>query len=121
MTWEEEWKEHNKDFIARNGGTAAAPVVPRKPPGGMHGMVLEAARTLPQPFHEAALIVAAWQMFPSMFGLWGCWLKYPDARKIYITLCGKRGLIKRGFIKKVGSRYAVTDRGQDATAGQSPP
>ncbi len=66
------------------------------------------------PFTAEALIVAAWQRFPSTFGLKGFAEKYPDSNKILSSLMGEKGLARRGWLVKMGQKlYALTRDGRN--------
>lgn len=65
------------------------------------------------PFTAEALIVAAWEKFPNTFGLKGFAEKYPDSNKILSSLMGEKGLARRGWLVKMGSKlYAITREGR---------
>lgn len=71
--------------------------------------LLNAAKTLPQPFTEAELIVAAWQANPRMFGLRGFEDKHPDNNHARTYIVGERGLVAGGMLTKVAPlTYTVT-------------
>ena len=65
------------------------------------------------PFTAEALIVSAWQKFPRTFGLKGFAEQYPDSNKILSSLMGEKGLARRGWLVKMGSKlYALTRDGR---------
>jgi hypothetical protein len=77
-------------------------------------MVLLAAGRLGDTFSFAELTVEAWRSWPDAFRL-GCGtLDHPDALKVSYTLMGERGLVKSGWITKVGEKqYALSGQGRD--------
>lgn len=72
--------------------------------------LLAAARQLGQPFSETALILAAWGMNQQMFGLKGCEQYHPDSHKVRVLLCGKKSLVAKGLLVKVGDKYRVKEK-----------
>jgi hypothetical protein len=65
------------------------------------------ARKLRQPFTAEELTVAAFEGYPLMFGLaepgrTAPNYRYPDHNKVLTALHGKRGLVARGELEKVG-------------------
>src|SRR5436190_8584249 len=65
------------------------------------------------PFAAEALVVAAWQRFPNTFGLKGYTDQYPDSNKVLSSLMGEKGLARRGWLVKMGSKlYALTREGR---------
>ena len=79
--------------------------------------ILLAGETLDQqgqsPFSAEALIVASWQKFPKTFGLKGYVEQHPDSNKILSSIMGEKGLVRRGWLVKMGQKlYAVTREGR---------
>lgn len=70
-------------------------------------VILEAARSLPQPFVKEDLVLAAWNARPEVFGLGRHFLEHPDANKVLSYLYGKRGLLSRGKIQRTGEGFEV--------------
>lgn len=65
------------------------------------------------PFSAEALIVSAWQNYPSTFGLKGYTELYPDANKVLASIMGEKGLAKRGWLAKMGQKlYSLTREGR---------
>jgi hypothetical protein len=65
------------------------------------------------PFSAEALIVSAWQKYPRTFGLKGYEDQYPDSNKVLSGIMGEKGLPKRGWMAKVGSKlYSLTRDGR---------
>src|SRR5271168_765312 len=65
------------------------------------------------PFSAEALIVAVWQANPRTFGLKGYAEQYPDSNKVLTSLMGEKGLARRGWLIKTGSKmYALTREGR---------
>jgi hypothetical protein len=61
--------------------------------------LLRVARTIPQPFTLNDISVAVWKTCPEFFGMKG--YPYPDNHKVHYILYGVKGLIARGYIKRV--------------------
>jgi hypothetical protein len=57
-----------------------------------------------QPFTAEQLIVTAWEMDKSAFGLRAFEEKFPDSNRLYTNTDGKDGLVARGFLVKAGER-----------------
>ena len=79
--------------------------------------ILVAAESLDKqgqsPFSAEALIVASWQKFPRTFGLKGFAEQYPDSNKILSSIMGEKGLVRRGWLVKMGQKmYAITRDGR---------
>jgi hypothetical protein len=79
--------------------------------------VLLAARHLEDdgqtPFTAESLIVAAWQINPTAFGLKGYAERFPDSNKVLSVIMGERGLARQGLLDKVGvKQYSLTERGR---------
>jgi hypothetical protein len=91
------WETHNQDFLSLNGKA-----VHKEPTDhSVQGKVLQAARSLRQPFSLTELVLAAWKLSPKMFGLPGSEANYPSDRRVYVSLCGKKGLVACGWIRKL--------------------
>ena len=78
------------------------------------------------PFTAEDLVVAAWQRFPSAFGLSG-YLDaqgkpaYPDSNRVFAEVMGSKPIRKRGLLVKVGRKmYSLTESGRDLAARLSP-
>lgn len=67
-------------------------------------LVLKAAATLSQPFCLERLVIAAWKMEPTRFGQRGFETTYPDANIVSAVLAGKRGLVSRKELLKIGPK-----------------
>jgi hypothetical protein len=66
----------------------------------------------PVSFTAEELAIAAWKKFPDSFGMEGH-PKYPDSNRVYTKLMGKKGLVGRGWLVKVGGkRYQLTETGR---------
>lgn len=64
------------------------------------------------PFSAEALIVAAWGKYPNTFGLKGFAQLHPDSNKILASIMGEKGLVRRGWLSKVGQKmYTLTREG----------
>jgi hypothetical protein len=65
------------------------------------------------PFSAEALIVAAWQRYPTTFGLKGYAQQHPDSNKVLSSIMGEKGLTRRGWLSKVGQKlYSLTREGR---------
>jgi hypothetical protein len=66
------------------------------------------------PFSAETLIVEVWQEHPRAFGLKGYESRYPDANRVLAQLMGEKGLIRRGWLTKVGQKlYSLTADGRN--------
>lgn len=76
---------------------------PPPPPQSARDHLLAAARELTAagPFAPTALIIAAWQRAPNLFGLSGATTQHPDARKVAVQLFGKKGLLASGDLARM--------------------
>jgi hypothetical protein len=67
------------------------------------------------PFTAEALTVAAWRKYPQTFGLKGFEEQHPDSNKVLASIMGEKGLAKRGWLHKAGSKlYTLTRDGRQA-------
>jgi hypothetical protein len=57
-----------------------------------------------QAFTGEQLLVAAWEMDNSAFGLRGYELRFPDSNRLYTNTDGKDGLVAKGYFVKAGER-----------------
>lgn len=57
------------------------------------------------PFSLADLAVACWTWDRPLFGLAGYESLHPDVRKVACVVYGKRGLLARGLVRWVGSKF----------------
>lgn len=74
--------------------------------------LLHAAQRLSTTFSAEELVVAAWQE-DKAFGLSGYADLYPNSNKVLASLMGEKGLVKRGYFKKMGSKlYSLTPEGR---------
>lgn len=63
-------------------------------------------------FTAEDLVIAAWKKFPDSFGMEGH-PQYPDSNRVYTKLMGKKGLVGRGWLAKVGEkRYQLSEAGR---------
>lgn len=75
--------------------------------------IILAAAGLPEPFHESALVEAAWKADPRAFGMRTMEARYPDLNNVRTYLVGDRGLVGRGIFEKRGAlTYALTSAGR---------
>lgn len=72
------------------------------------------AAGMPQPFTAADLTAAAWAMYPDQFALAGH-PSHADSHAVMAVLCGKRGLVHRGVLKRLdGGKYQFIRKAQPA-------
>jgi hypothetical protein len=78
-------------------------------------------------FTAEQLIVAAWEMDNTAFGLRGFESKFPDSNKLFTNTDGKDGLVAKGYFLKAGERMfrlappglaAATELSPELTGGQ---
>jgi hypothetical protein len=63
-------------------------------------------------FTAEDLAIAAWKKFPDSFAMEGHSI-YPDSNRVYTKLMGKRGLVGRGWLVKLGEkRYQLSEAGR---------
>lgn len=65
---------------------------------------LESEQKKPAPITANELVVAAWQDSPEQFGLEGFLNQFPDSNRALAAIMGERGLVRRGWIDKVGQK-----------------
>jgi hypothetical protein len=66
------------------------------------------------PFTSEALTVASWKESPQTFGLKGFIDQYPDANRVLACIMGERGLVRRGWMIKVGPKlYSLSRQGKE--------
>lgn len=70
----------------------------------VRSLLLRAAGRLPQPFCLERLVVAAWQLDQQRFGLRGFEALYPDSNIVIANVAGKRGLVARRDLVKLGPK-----------------
>lgn len=106
------WNQRHGEAAGLDNGTF--PPIGRTPESWTAAeAVMRAARTFPGPFGLSALVVAAWKLSPKLLGLPGCEEHFPSDRRVYATLAGKRGLVRRGFIDaRLDGLYEVTEKGR---------
>lgn len=65
------------------------------------------------PFSASALVVAAWTLFPKVFGLEGFETAHPDSNRVLAGCMGRQGVAAKGWLVRMGSkRYALTAEGK---------
>jgi hypothetical protein len=71
-------------------------------------LIMEAARGLSRAGHHLftyeQLVVEAWRVSPLVFGLAGYEENYPNANKVLSNVHGKKGLVARGLLARLGRR-----------------
>ena len=80
-------------------------------------IILDAHRLEEQgltPFTSEALTVASWKESPRTFGLKGFIDQYPDANRVLACIMGERGLVRRGWMVKLGPKlYSLSRQGKE--------
>lgn len=97
-------------------GLERPPAPPRKPLGGPRNrnsrkvLLYQVALTFGRPFAMEELVVAAWERHPEEFGL--CGFPHPCSNKVISELCGQRGLVGLGYLRRTMPRtyVAVTEQ-----------
>jgi hypothetical protein len=80
--------------------------------GSLTDLLLASARSFRGgEFTQEELIVRAWRYHKDAFGLDGFKADYPDSNKVIVNLCGNRGLVARGYLRKLGPKRYVVSRG----------
>lgn len=73
--------------------------------------LLSVACTFGGPFSAEQLAVAAWKAHPAVFSMHG--YAHPDLHRVVWLLSGRRGLVHKGRLRKLGGGfYEVTERGR---------
>ena len=71
------------------------------------------------PFTAERLVVTAWKRFPRPFGLKGYADLHPDSNAILASLMGAKGLVRRGWLTRVGPKmYQTTALGRQIAGGE---
>jgi hypothetical protein len=78
------------------------PVTGPKPDSHVAALV-SVARTLPQPFGYALLVLRCWERHPAFFGLAGFEKFHPCSHRVSGCLYSKTGPLKRGLLRRVGA------------------
>lgn len=77
-------------------------------------LLLIAAADLKPTFGLNDLAMRAWRNQPDKFGLCGYESQSCDPNKVAYTVMGEKGLVRRGYLDKVGQKlYALTTRGRE--------
>ncbi len=103
----ETWERENAGMNGRYDPNApqprqeAAPRPRRQKADSLATLLLEAARGLPDAFHEWELMRHAWLRWPRTFGVKGVEEDYPSDKKVSSALSGKRGLVSRGLLVRL--------------------
>lgn len=72
-------------------------------------------------FTAEELLVQAWKEDKSAFGLRDYENDYPDSNNLYTKLMGKSGLVRLGYLKKVGDKtYTLTEAGLSISSSLRP-
>lgn len=97
------------------GGSCTCACHAKKPPGGLQGLILRAARTLGAEFGCTALVLACWKLDKAAFGLAGAEQWHPSDNRVLSAVYGDRGLVKRGYMISVGKKqWQLTAAGRAA-------
>lgn len=65
-----------------------------------------------QEFTAEKLLIKAWRIDKQTFGLRGYEQEFPDSNILYTKLMGKSGLVRMGYLKKIGEKtYTITEAG----------
>ncbi len=114
-SFRESWEKQNGTLKGR-ATVAPEPPPPVKPPvkpKSLSMKLLEAAKQLGGRFSEEGLTVYAYLGDPMKFGLKSFETQYPDSHKVRSLLCGKRGLVQRGFLQRLaGGLLRLTEKGR---------
>ena len=79
------------------------------------GELLHAAKQIQEWSTFNELLLKAWGNDPELLGMDGFCYSHPDTHKAYAFLCGKRGLVARGFLERKDLRYHITAKGIEET------
>ena len=72
-------------------------------------------------FSAEELLVEAWNNDKAAFGLRGYEKDYPDSNNLYTKLMGKSGLVRIGYLKKIGDKtYTITEAGLSIASSLQP-
>jgi len=72
-------------------------------------------------FTAEELLVKSWELKKHTFGLRGFEEKYPDSNMLYTKLMGKSGLVRAGYLKKVGEKtYTISEAGLSIAGSLKP-
>jgi hypothetical protein len=105
------------------GEALALPVAerPKRPRPSRAKIVLSVRQTIlvavwrwqgMNPLPAAEVVMLAWRMNPTMFGLRGHEAKHPDANKVLSKLSGSGNLVARGWMERAGiGVWRVTEKG----------
>jgi hypothetical protein len=72
-------------------------------------------------FTAEELLIQAWKEDKSAFGLRGYENDHPDSNNLYTKLMGKSGLVRLGYLKKIGEKtYTLTEAGLSIASSFKP-
>lgn len=92
---------------------AAAPTASRDGTTVREGILLALASLGDGPVAIPALVVRAWEREPERFGLAGYADRHPDAGKVQAKLCGRDGIVERGWCTRTAtSELTLTPKGR---------
>ncbi|MGH8542350.1 MAG: hypothetical protein ACREX3_01610 [Gammaproteobacteria bacterium] len=80
---------------------------------------LDLERSGKKSFSGEDLVIAAWRLDPSAFGLQGYQDEegrplYPNSHRVYAEIMGSKPIRKRGLLRKIGTkRYELTESGRE--------
>lgn len=74
-----------------------------------------------QEFTAEKLLIEAWKIDRQTFGLRGYEEEFPDSNILYTKLMGKLGLVRMGYLKKIGEKtYTITEAGLAIASSLTP-
>lgn len=72
-------------------------------------------------FTAEKLLLKAWEIDKQAFGLRGYEYDHPDSNILYTKLMGKLGLVRTGYLKKIGEKtYTITEAGLSIASSLKP-
>jgi len=72
-------------------------------------------------FTAEELLIKSWDLDENAFGLRGYESKHPDSNNLYTKLMGKSGLVRVGYLKKIGDKtYTLTEAGLSVASSLKP-
>ncbi|MDO9016592.1 MAG: hypothetical protein Q8S73_24430 [Deltaproteobacteria bacterium] len=100
---------------------AAAPTAARDGTTVREGILLALASLGDGPVAISALVVRAWEREPARFGLAGYVDRYPNSNAVQAKLCGRDGLVERGWCTRTGTgELTLTPKGRRHAASLAP-
>jgi hypothetical protein len=85
------------------------------------GILLALASLGDGPVAIPALVVRAWEREPERFGLAGYADRYPNSNAVQAKLCGRDGIVERGWCTRTGTgELTLTAKGRRHAASLAP-